>query len=41
MILFVTIISAALGHNLNVRNNCGYTIWPGIIGNQGTPLGKF
>jgi hypothetical protein len=39
MLTFFTVAGLAAGRNFNLQNNCGYTIWVGILGNadKGTP----
>jgi hypothetical protein len=33
MLTFLTVAGLATGRNFNLQNNCGYTIWVGILGN--------
>jgi hypothetical protein len=35
LLAFLTVAGLATGRNFNLRNNLGYTIWVGILGNAG------
>ncbi len=32
---FAFLISACFAHEFSLRNNCPFTVWPGILGNPG------
>lgn len=38
--LFLTIVTASSAHEFRLRNNCPFTVWPGLLGNPGksTPM---
>jgi hypothetical protein len=35
LFVFLTVARLATGHNFNLQNNLGYTVWVGILGNPG------
>ena len=36
--IFIAILSMSFAHQFNLRNNCPFTVWPGILGNPGKSI---
>lgn len=34
IISFAFLISTCYAHEINLRNNCAYTVWPGVLGKE-------